>query len=319
MTTSNAAAAFAAGSAGTPPAGTPPAGATGAAPTSQGAGTPPAGTPPAGGSAPAANEGNWFDGFANADVKTWTAAKGFKDASAVAESAYNLEKLIGFEKAGRTIVVPKDDASPEEMAAFNAKLGVPASPTDYKLPLPEGSDPKLAETIQGWMHRAGATPKVADSLTKEFIAYSQQVEGERIEKLIATSDKAFTEVTGRWGKDADANIELGKRFTSQLLPAEVALDDGTKVSRQEFLERIFNTTGATAAMLELFANAGKGLGEHRMRSDGSSAMGDTPATAQQKIAALKADSVWVKAYLGGDKTKAAEMERLTKIAFPAGQ
>jgi hypothetical protein len=129
--------------------------------------------PPARRPAPAAN-GAWYDGFENAEVKTWTAAKGFKDPAAVAESAYNLEKLIGFDKAGRTLVVPKDDATPDEMRAFHAKLGVPETPDGYKLPLPETADPKLAATLQGWMHKAGVTPRAAETLTKEFVAFSAE-------------------------------------------------------------------------------------------------------------------------------------------------
>ena len=276
----------------------------------------PAGDPP---STPAANS-NWYDGFENADVKTWTAAKGFKDPSAVAESAYNLEKLIGFDKAGRTLVVPKDDASPEEVQAFQRKLGVPDKASDYKLALPEGSDPKLNETIQGWMHKAGATPKVAASLTEQFVAFSAQEKTAQEGKLIEGSDKAFAAVTSRWGKDADANLELGKRFTANLLPPEVTLDDGTKVNRQQFLERVFNSTGATGAMLELFASAGRGMGEHRMRTNGDSGMGDaSPGAAQAKIMQLRADTAWVKSYLSGDKAKIDEMQRLTQQASPISQ
>lgn len=315
MTTSNAAAAFAATPAAAPAAA--PASAPAAAP-APAASAPAPGPAPA--PAPAANEGNWFDGFTNPEVKTWTAAKGFKDAAAVADSAFNLEKLIGHERAGRTLVVPKDDSPPEEVAAFRAKLGVPATAAEYKLPLPEGSDPKLVETIQGWMHKAGATPAMADTLTKEFMAHSLALTETNNGKLIETSDKAFAAVTTRWGAEAQANLELGKRFTAQLVPAEVTLDDGAKVSRQDFLERVFNTTGATGAMLELFANAGKGLGEHRMRAGGDPGGGSaSPEAARTQIAALKADTVWVKSYLNGDAAKKAEMERLTKLAHPVSQ
>lgn len=284
------------------------------------AGAPAAPAPIAAGPAapPAANAPAWYDGFQNPDVKTWTQAKGFKDGEATAESAYNLEKLIGFDRAGRTLVIPKDDAPPEEMQAFRAKLGVPATAAEYKLPLPEGSDPKLTETIQGWMHKAGATPAVASALTEQFVAFSaaQKTEGEG--KLLDLSDKAFATTTTKWGKEAQANLELGKRFTANLLPAEVMMDDGSKVDRQTFLEKIFNTTGATGAMLELFAKAGKGLGEHQMLTPGGGdGFGDSPQTAQVKIAALKADPAWSKAYLNGDKAKLAEMTRLTAIAYPA--
>lgn len=275
----------------------------------------PAATPAA---APAPAAANWYDGFANPEVKTWTQAKGFKDPSAVAESAYNLEKLIGFDKAGRTLVIPKDDATPEEVRAFHTKLGVPEKAEDYKLPLPEGSDPKLTSTIQGWMHKAGATPKMAEALTKEFVAFSAAEKARQDDVLIANSNKALSETTAAWGKDAEQNMELAKRFSSAVVPDQVQMDDGSKVSRADFLEKVFNSTGATRAMVELFAKAGAGMGEHKMLTNNQAGMGDTsPAAAQAKIAALKADPAWTKAYLNGDKDKLAEMTRLNSLAFPA--
>jgi hypothetical protein len=280
----------------------------------------PAPIPAGAASAPAANAAQWFDSFSNAEVKTWTQAKGFKDAAAVAESAYNLEKLIGHDRAGRTLVLPKDDASPEELRAFSAKLGVPEKPDGYKLPFPDGTDPKLQETISTWMHKAGVPPKAAEALTQEMLGFSQAEQARAEQEMVAASDKAFADVTTKWGKDSQANLEMGKRFTAQLIPAEVTLDNGTKVSRQDFLQRVFDSTGATGAMLELFANAGRGMGEHRMVTNGQGGMGDTsPAAALAKIQALKADQMWARAYLSGDKLKVAEMSALMAQAYPGSQ
>jgi hypothetical protein len=257
----------------------------------------------------------WYDGFTSPDVKAWTQAKGFPNPEQVAESAYNLEKLIGFDKAGRTLVIPKEDASPEEIKAFQAKLGVPESPDAYKLPLPADADPELVKTMQGWMHKAGATPKMAETLTKEFVDFSVQQKAKEEKALFDLSDKAFGETTARWGKDADANMEIAKRFTAQLLPAEVTMDDGSKVGREQFLAKVFNSTGATGAMLELFARAGKGMGEHVMHQTTGGGMPDnSPAAASAKIKQLQADPAWTKAYLNGDKEKLALMTALQKQA-----
>lgn len=267
--------------------------------------------------APAATT-EWFGGFANAEVKTWAQAKGFKDPEAVTESAYNLEKLIGFDKAGRTLVMPKDDAGPEEVKAFHAKLGVPEKASDYKLPLPADADPTLVTTIQGWMHKAGATPKMAEALTKEFLDFSVLQKTQEDKALFDLSDKAFGETTARWGKDADANMELAKRFTAQLLPAEVTMDNGSKATREEFIAKVFNSTGATGAMLELFARAGKGMGEHVMHQTTGGGMPDnSPAAASAKIKQLTTDPAWTKGYLNGDKDKLAIMSELQKQAAGA--
>jgi hypothetical protein len=289
------------------------------------AGAPAAPAPPAApaapASAPAASNSEWYGTFSNAEVRDWTKAKGFPNAEQVAESAYNLEKLIGHEKAGRTLVVPKDDASPEEVKAFHSKLGVPDSPDGYTLPLPADADPALVKTMQGWMHEAGVPPKSAAKLTEAFVKFSTEQQVQQDKAQLASSDKAFAEVTARWGKDADANIELGKRFAAQLLPAEVALDNGEKIGRADFLAKLFKSTGATGAVMELFAKAGAGLGEHKMHSNGGGGMGgvDSPAAAQARIKALQSDKAWSAAYLNGDKDKKAEFGALFKVAYPSGQ
>jgi hypothetical protein len=170
------------------------------------------------------------------------------------------------------------------------------------------------------MHKAGIPPKAADTLTTEIVAFSAAQSAEAQASMIAESDKAFATTTQKWGAEAQQRMEMGKRFTSALIPAEVTLDNGEKVNRQQFLERVFNSTGATGAMLEIFAAAGMGMGEHKMITNGSSGMADTsPAGAQARIAALKLDPAWSKAYLNGDQAKKAEMTRLMAQAYPQAQ
>jgi hypothetical protein len=153
--------------------------------------------PPAPRPAPAAN-GAWYDAFENPEVKTWTAAKGFKDPAAVAESAYNLEKLIGFDKAGRTLVVPKDDATPDEMRAFHAKLGVPETPDGYKLPLPEGRPEagRHAAGVDAQGRRDATRRRDADEGVRRVLC---RAAARREGELIAASDKAFADQTTAWG------------------------------------------------------------------------------------------------------------------------
>lgn len=281
-----------AGAPAAPPAGAPPAAAAPAAP------APPAGAPPA---PPVAN---WHDGFKNAEVKAWAAAKGFPDAEQATESAYNLEKLIGHDKAGRTLVIPKDDAPEAEKLAFRQKLGVPDTPEGYKLPMPDGADPSFAKIASGWMHKAGIPPKQAEALAAQWNDFAA-AQGKSVrEQMVTESNKALADATTGWGKDADANLESGRRFASTMLPAQVKLDDGTSVSRGDFLERVFNSTGATRAMLELFATAGKGLGEHPMKGGGNPSGGSR--TVEGRITELNNDAAFRK----GDPAKVKEMQQL---------
>ena len=166
--TSSAAAAFAGGGAEGAAAGVA-TGATGAEVVAPGSGNPAATGAPAGGAPTGgAVNGEWYSAIADEGTRTWVQAKGWKDPSALAESAYNLEKLIGHEKAGRTVVIPGADAKPEEIAAYRAKIGIPANATDYKLPVPEGTSPEFASEAAKWFHETGIPPAQAQQLTEKW-------------------------------------------------------------------------------------------------------------------------------------------------------
>lgn len=294
-----------------------------AAPAAAPAGTPPAdpGTPPSGtpaaapaGTPPASND-SWFSGFQNEEVRNWTQAKGWKDAASMAESAWNLEKLIGHEKAGRTVVIPGDDAPAEEVAAFRTKMGIPEKADDYMsvIKVPDGQPDTFAKEAANWFHEAGIPPKQAAMLAEKWNAYQASGMQQQTQQQAADSDKAFGEVVASWGKDADANLELGKRAATQFLPAKDAAE------RQAILGKLEGAIG-TKAMLEMFANIGRGLGEHKMHTNGDpGGMGMSPAEAQAKINSLKSDKAWSDAYLKGDASKKTELERLIKIAYPASE
>lgn len=233
----------------------------------------------------------------------------------MAESAWNLEKLIGHEKAGRTVVIPGDDAPAEEVAAFRTKMGIPEKADDYMsvIKVPDGQPDTFAKEAANWFHEAGIPPKQAAMLAEKWNAYQASGMQQQTQQQAADSDKAFGEVVASWGKDADANLELGKRAATQFLPAKDAAE------RQAILGKLEGAIG-TKAMLEMFANIGRGLGEHKVHSNGDpGGLGMSPAEAQAKINSLKSDQAWTSAYLKGDATKKTELERLIKIAYPASE
>ncbi|MET0659134.1 MAG: hypothetical protein ABW110_13365, partial [Steroidobacteraceae bacterium] len=78
----------------------------------------------------------WFPEAHKSLVET----KGFKSVEDVFNWGINAEKLIGLDRAGRTVVLPKDEADVEGRKAYYAKIGVPESADKYELPLPEGDD-----------------------------------------------------------------------------------------------------------------------------------------------------------------------------------
>jgi hypothetical protein len=258
----------------------------------------------------ASNAGDWYTGIKNEERRNWAQAKGWKDPEAVVDSAYNLEKLIGHDKAGRTVVLPGEDAKPEELAAFYKKMGVPDTVDGYKLPVPEGMPAEFAGEAAKWMHESGIPPKQAEKLAGRWNDYMAQQQAQLQEQQAVQSEQEFNKTMQSWGKEADANIELGKRFAQQFIPAKTAQE------RQEIIGKIESAIG-TAAMLHMFANAGKGLGEHMAAGmGGSGGFGTSPGEAKGKIQSLLANKEWSTGYINGDKDKVAEMTRLQKAAYP---
>ena len=273
-----------------PPAGTP------------ATGEPPAGTPPA---------GQWYESHPDESIRNWAANKGWADPNAALESGYNLEKLVGFEKAGRTLVVPKEDATPEEKRAFYTKLGVPEAADKYELPVPEGQSDAFSKTAAEWMLKHNVSKEAAQGLTKEWNEFQAAQETAHRAELDRQSDLEMQDLKTEWGAAHTEKTELAKRAAAQFIPAANAQE------RAQVLSKIEDAIG-TGAMMKLFASIGEGLGEHKTNKGDELGSGHTltPAQAKARIEALKSDKAWASAYLTGDAAKQAEMAQLTKLAFP---
>lgn len=259
--------------------------------------------------APAPTSDQWWGKIDNQDVRTWAEAKGFKDPLTAVESAYNLEKLLGFDKAGRTIVLPGENATPEEIKAFNAKLGVPETPDGYKLPVPDGVDDSFAKTAAQWFHENGVPAKAAEQIASKWNETMALQQKAADEAFAVQSENEFKSWQAEQGAAAAQNIELAKRAAAQFIPA------ADTAERQAIMEKMERAMG-TGAFMKMMSSIGSGLSEHKVHTGGSGGLTPTPAQAQQRIAELKSNREWTAAYVSGDKAKLSEMEALMKLAYP---
>lgn len=207
---------------------------------------PPAAAPaaPAAAPEPAANQ-TWYPDTA----KDYVANKGWKAPADVITSYQGMETLMGADRAGRTIVLPKDANDVEGQKAFRAKLGVPDSADKYELPAPSGQGgPDLIKEASSWFHEAGIPKAAAQAITQKWNAH--------IEGLIkAQETTAQTESTaqldtlkGEWGTAFESNAEFARRFL------KAAGWDDAKMSQYE-------RTFGTATMLKDFFSWGKAVAE----------------------------------------------------------
>jgi hypothetical protein len=246
---------------------------------------------------------NWIDSISDNDLKGWAQNKGFKEPSDALMSYRNLEKLMGADKAGRTVTLPAKWDDPAEVGAFYEKLGVPKDPTGYKMP--EGADPEMAKWAPSVFKEAGLTPRQAETLTAKW---NEMVSG-RSEAMKAQFEaKAAEELTA-------IKTEWGAAYNDKVAKAKAAAKEfGVDATVADKLESALGTGG----LLKFFAGLGEKVGEAGF-VDGKGAKSFdgalTPDAAKSEIKALQSDNEFIKRYVAGDAEAKQRMERLHKWAY----
>jgi hypothetical protein len=240
----------------------------------------------------------------------------------MALKAFNLEKFVGADKAGRGVVVPKDGAPPEEWKAYFAKAGMPDKPDGYKLPdgLDAAKDP-LLNKFREFAHGKGIPAPMFDAVmefyAKDIVAAASGLDEQSRAEFERQAEKEWGQLQQEWqGKDQngvpiyDKNIEVARRAAKQFIPHNAP---------EELEATLLKIEGALGpkAMMQLFANIGNSIGEHGyVGGEGSGGGGpSTPESARVRIAELKADQGFVAKFTAGDADSKAEWDRLHKIAY----
>jgi len=263
-----------------------------------------------GGSLPTAPSTGWWDTVKDPEVKTWLGSKKYPDAESALKSHWSLERLMGADKAGRTVMLPKDENDAEGWKALSAKLGVPDSADGYKLPMPEGADEGFSKTASQWFHEAGVPPRAANKIAEKWNEYiSEQVKaGEAAER--AESQKQMGALEKEWGGEFPAKRELAQRGYREFAK-QFGLDD------KAALERAESVLGA-ANLTKFFAGLGAMNSESGFAgSDGKGGFsGVTKQQAMDQIRQIQADRMSGKINDHAWRTEyAARVEKLGAIAY----
>lgn len=255
-------------------------------------------------------QGPWYGELDN-DIKGWAENKGWKTPQDALRSAWNLEKLLGADKAGNALVMPKEDDT-EGWNAFYDRLGRPESPDKYQFNLPEGDQ---ESEIGGWFreqaHQLGLTQQQAAKLFEGFNERAAAMHQDQQTQTQAQQTADIAALKKEWGQAYEDNIMAGRKAARQFG------FDGEKLSKLE-------SALGTKDMLEMMANIGRSIGEHSFEGGNTpGGFGLTPAAAKQQVAELKGDEQFNKAYLDaqhpGHKGAVEKMKRLMEAAYPGGQ
>jgi len=226
------------------------------------------------------DNGTPWHGEAHKDL---VATKGWKGADDAITSVINLEKLLGAEKAGRTIVRPKDDADAEGVKAYRLGIGVPDSPEGYGTPDSLKDDKVYAAALKH-AHKHGV-PK------REFLAFAEDFLAEQRAAMKTQADQNAADLAGQvaalkteWGAKYDGNVELAKR-AMKAFATGAKLDEETVASLDEAVSK-------SPGVQRLFAFIAQGLGEDRFSdSDSSSSKASGKVRIQQQLDELRQQRV----------------------------
>lgn len=195
----------------------------------------------------------------------------FTSPAELAKSYDHLQRRLG-----RSVTLPGEDATDDEIADFHGKMGVPDDPGDYQFTVGEGREATAEDAaFQGAMaevlHQAGIGQHQVAALNEGWNAYRDQVEGSHEAAAQQASVDAERALRREWGRDYDPNVNFARRAFAQFVgndAPELILKDGTRL-------------GDHPGIIKAFANIGRQMGEDDMVTGNQG--GGAAASAQNRI------------------------------------
>lgn len=265
---------------------------------------PNAGADPANAAAGGATPKSWVDSLPETG-KGFAVNKGWDSPEKAVQSYIELEKFVGADKAGRGVILPGDKATPEEISAFRAKLGVPADAAGYEIKLPDGfPDPEFGKIAAPLMHKHGIPKAAAEGLMADFVAQVAQGETARAAAEQAEFVKQETALKTEWGADFDKNTEIAKRGMKGLGFTDEVIDQ-------------IEAKAGFSGVLKAMHKAGLALGEGSFvdNTGQQGGFGETLDHLNAKRMAMYSDPAWAARFHANDPSARNEAKALEdKIA-----
>ena len=236
------------------------------------------------------------------DARGYVENKGWKEPGDVLKSYQQLEEFLGADKAGRGILLPRDEQDREAYEKIYNALGRPEKAEGYELNAllaKEETGPAFMETMAATMHGAGLSKTQARKMAAAYqghINAARQAAVEAHQQDVATAEQTLTSAEKE-------QCRRGFRFL------------GLSNEEAAAIEMYWGVTKAA----KMFAKIGQALGEDK-RVDGTDPGGGfagSPEAAKARIAELKADPAFARRYTEGEPTAVKLMEDMHKRAAAA--
>lgn len=165
------------------------------------------------------NKTDWKAGldaeFASSIPETFSKKFEGKTTQDILKSHIELEKAIGKKTEGM-FKVPDDKATPQEIEAYRAAIGVPKTAAEYKLQIPEVNNeglPEIAEIVKSAAFEANLP---AGALSKVWTKVSEAIQAQN-QSLVDAGNKLMKD-------DDDAlRSEFGNKYDTAMKASETAL------------------------------------------------------------------------------------------------
>lgn len=251
--------------------------------------------------APAATtDSKWWGTFGDETIRGFAETKNWKSPEDVVKSYQNLEKIVG--SKANALIVPGEDATAEDWAAFYDKTGRPAAADNYAMPDTLKEDPAM-KAFAPVAHELGFTSKQWEGVTK-FITSNQEASAASEKAALtarAESDVAELKAANP-GIKFDALKENFRRGARDL-----GVDEATQARLEAAL--------GTKDMISMLAKVGAMQGETPfVEGDPRSSGEKSPEAARIERDALSKDANFMKSWAEGDAEKVARMTKLHRQA-----
>lgn len=133
--------------------------------------------------------------------------------------------------------LPKD-ATPEQLAAWREENGIPATPEEYDMTLPDGltigeEDLPVVDNFKKLAHESNMTPEQTKNAVAWYLNYQEQVAEEQAQQDLAAKQSGTQALQEAWGTEAKLNLSLIDNLLSTApegtkeLITDARLGDGT--------------------------------------------------------------------------------------------
>ena len=241
------------------------------------------------------------------DLRNDPSLASINDVASLAKGYVHGQKMIGADK----IVIPKDDASPDEMNEFYNRLGRPEKYEITKPQLAEGLEynTDMETKMLGVLHEAGLSNAQANKVFAGYMDYIGNVHTENTTNMAMQREGWDKEIRQEFGKAYDERVDLAQRAAAEFggEPFQQWLDD--------------SGMGDHPMMIKMFAKIGQSMMESGIEPTGESSQFTlTPDAARQEIARLQRDPNFMKqdndSEVDGHQQAIEKMRDLFAYAYP---